>query len=375
MFDLEMIAETGRCSGIENYSRHLSGRSPGEPPPTLLEYFPEDWLLIADESHVSIPQIGGMFKGDRSRKETLVRFGFRLPSALDNRPLKFAEFEELANQVIYVSATPGRYELERTQGAVVEQIIRPTGLLDPMIEVRPVTNQVDDLFGELNITIKAGYRALVTVLTKRMAQELTDFYQELGLKCQYLHSDIDTLERIEILRDLRLGEFDVLIGINLLREGLDLPEVALVAVLDADKEGFLRNQTSLVQTIGRAARNVDGRVILYGNKMTRSMKAAIDETDRRREKQAAYNIEHGITPETIRKAIESPLAALLDGERVIVKKVVKPAPIEGLKPEEVPATLKRMRSQMKKAARELEFERAAELRDQIKSLEEWSLKR
>lgn len=375
MFDLEMISETGRCSGIENYSRHLSGRAPGEPPPTLLEYFPEDWLLIIDESHVSIPQVGGMYKGDRSRKETLVRYGFRLPSAMDNRPLKFGEFEDLVNQVIYVSATPRHYELERTGGVIVEQIIRPTGLLDPTIEVRPVGQQVDDLFGELNITIKAGNRVLVTVLTKRMAQELTDYYQELGIKCRYLHSDINTLERIEILRDLRLGEFDVLIGINLLREGLDLPEVSLVAVLDADKEGFLRNKTSLVQTIGRAARNVDGRVILYGNKITRSMKAAIDETDRRRAKQSAYNEVNGITPETIRKAIESPLAALLDGERITVKTEVKATPIEGLNPDEVPATLKRLRTQMKRAARELEFESAAELRDQIQALEAWMLAR
>ncbi len=373
LFDLEMISETGRCSGIENYSRHLSGRAPGEPPPTLLEYFPRDWLLIVDESHVSIPQVGGMFKGDRSRKETLVRYGFRLPSALDNRPLKFGEFEDLINQVIYISATPGSYELEWTGGVFVEQIIRPTGLLDPTVEVRPVGQQVDDLFGEINRTIKEGHRVLVTVLTKRMAQELTDYYQELGLRCRYLHSDVDTLERMEILRDLRLGEFDVLIGINLLREGLDLPEVALVAVLDADKEGFLRNQTSLIQTIGRAARNVDGRVILYGDRITRSMEAAIEETNRRREKQAAYNERHGITPETIRKAIESPLAALLDGERIIVKTTKKAAPIEGLKPDEVPTTLKRLRDQMKEAARALEFERAAELRDQIKALEEWSL--
>ncbi|MDG1479744.1 MAG: excinuclease ABC subunit UvrB [Myxococcota bacterium] len=372
-FDLEMISETGRCSGIENYSRHLSGRPPGEPPPTLLEYFPPDWLLVIDESHVSVPQVGGMFKGDRSRKETLVRYGFRLPSAMDNRPLKFGEFEELMNQVIYVTATPSRYELEQTEGVIVEQIIRPTGLLDPTVEVRPVSQQVDDLFGELNNTIKKGNRALVTVLTKRMAQELTDYYQELGLKCRYLHSDIDTLERMEILRDLRLGEFDVLIGINLLREGLDLPEVSLVAVLDADKEGFLRNRTSLVQTIGRAARNVDGHVILYGDKMTRSMKAALDETNRRRVKQQAYNTEHGITPETIKKAIESPLAALLDEDRITVKTEKKSAPIEGLSPDEVPATLKRLRTQMKKAARELEFEHAAELRDQIKSLEAWLL--
>jgi excinuclease ABC subunit B len=367
-----MIAETGRCNGIENYSRYLSDRAPGEPPPTLLEYFPDDWLLIVDESHVALPQAGGMYRGDRSRKESLVRYGFRLPSALDNRPLKFAEFEEIVNQIIYVSATPGRYELEKTGGAVIEQIIRPTGLLDPQVEVRPVGDQVDDLFAELGGIIKDGGRALVTVMTKRMAQELTDYYQELGLKCRYLHSDIDTLERMEILRDLRLGVFDVLVGINLLREGLDLPEVSLVAILDADKEGFLRNRTSLIQTIGRAARNVDGRVIMYGDKITRSMAAALDETDRRRQKQEDYNILHNITPETIRKAIDSPLAALLDGERITVKRE-RSAPPQDVDPRLLPATIKRLRREMKAAAQELEFERAAELRDRIRELEDWAI--
>ena len=376
MFDLEMIEETGRCNGIENYSRHLSGRSPGEPPPTLIEFFPDDWLLVIDESHVTVPQVGGMFKGDRARKETLVRFGFRLPSAMDNRPLKFHEFEEHVQQAIYVSATPAKYELGRTEGAVVEQVIRPTGLLDPVIEVRPAANQVDDLLGEIHQTIEAGWRVLVTVLTKRMAQELSDYYQELGLRAKYLHSDIDTLERVEIVRDLRQGEFDVLIGINLLREGLDIPEVALVAVLDADKEGFLRNETSLVQTIGRAARNADGRVILYADRETDSMRAAMEETERRREKQRAYNEAHGITPETIRKAIESPLAALLDGERVLAREDRPELALPGddrPDPKTVGNTLKRLRREMRDAAKKLEFERAAELRDRIRGLETWAV--
>ena len=371
-FDLEMIAETGRCNGIENYSRYLSGRLPGEPPPTLLEYFPDDWLFVVDESHVSLPQVRGMYRGDRSRKETLVRYGFRLPSALDNRPLKFAELEEIINQVIYVSATPGHLELEKTSGVVVEQIIRPTGLLDPVVEVRPAEQQVDDLFAELRTVTEGGQRALVTVMTKRMAQELTDHYTEIGLSCRYLHSDIDTLERIEILRDLRLGVFDVLIGINLLREGLDLPEVSLVAILDADKEGFLRNRTSLIQTIGRAARNVDGRVIMYGDKITRSMRAALDETARRRVLQDAYNQENGITPETIRKAIDSPLAALLDAERITVKKE-RPEAQANIDPKQLPKTLKRLRREMMAAAADLAFERAAELRDRIRELEDWAL--
>ena len=377
MFDLEMIQETGRCNGIENYSRHLSGRDSGEPPPTLLEFFPSDFLLIADESHVSIPQVGGMFKGDRARKESLVRHGFRLPSALDNRPLQFHEFEEHVNQAIHVSATPAKYELQAAEGVVVEQIIRPTGLLDPTVEVRPAATQVDDLLGEIRKTAEAGGRILVTVLTKRMAQELTDYYRELGVRVKYLHSDIDTLERIEIVRDLRLGEFDVLVGINLLREGLDIPEVQLVAVLDADKEGFLRNNTSLIQTIGRAARNADGHVILYADKVTDSMKASIEETERRREKQQAYNDEHGITPETIRKAVESPLAALLDGERVLARKDKAPQlrmpGEEEVDPAQLANTIKRLKREMRDAAKKLDFERAAELRDRVRDLESWAV--
>jgi len=373
LFDLEMIQETGRCNGIENYSRHLSGRSAGEPPPTLLEYFPDDWLLIVDESHVTVPQVGGMYHGDRSRKETLVRHGFRLPSALDNRPLRFEEFEGHLNQAVYVSATPGRYELEKTGGVVVEQIIRPTGLLDPVVEVRPAGDQVDDLLDELRKVAEAGNRALVTVLTKRMAQELTDYYQELGVRCRYLHSDVDTLERVEIIRDLRNGEFDVLIGINLLREGLDIPEVSFVGILDADKEGFLRNPTSLAQTIGRAARNVDGRVVLYADSITPSMRFAMDETERRRTKQAAYNEEHGITPETIRKAVDSPLAALLDGERVLAPKAAPRGDGDRITLESLPGRIKALRKQMRDAAKRLEFEKAAELRDRIKELEAWAL--
>jgi len=377
MFDLEMIEETGRCSGIENYSRHLSGRTTGDPPPTLIEYFPEDWLLVVDESHVTIPQVGGMYKGDRARKEVLVRHGFRLPSALDNRPLKFHEFEGHVGQAIYVSATPGKWELQQTEGEVVEQIIRPTGLLDPMVEVRPAGDQVDDLLGVIRETVKRDQRVLITVLTKRMAQELTDYYRELGVRVRYLHSDIDTLERVEIVRDLRLGEFDVLVGINLLREGLDIPEVALVAVLDADREGFLRNPTSLVQTIGRAARNADGHVILYADKITVSMEQAMEETARRREKQMAYNAAHGITPETIRKAVESPLAALLDGERVLAKTDGPPVPMlpgeDTVDPKTVGNTLKKLKRQMKEHARRLEFERAAEVRDRIQTLESWAV--
>ncbi len=373
LFDLEMIEETGRCNGIENYSRHLSGRAIGEPPPTLLEYFPKDWLLLIDESHVTVPQVGGMFHGDRSRKETLVRFGFRLPSALDNRPLKFEEFEALVDQVVYVSATPSTYELEKAGGAFVEQVIRPTGLLDPLVEVRPAQGQVDDLLGEVKAAARAGQRVLVTVLTKRMAQELADYFQELGVRCRYLHSDIDTLERMEILRDLRNGVFDVLVGINLLREGLDLPEVALVAILDADKEGFLRNRTSLIQTIGRAARNVDGRVLLYADKSTPSMRAAIEETERRRDKQRAWNTAHGITPESVRKAVESPLAALLDGERVIVPKDKARGEGDRITLQGLPGTLKRLRKEMQEAARRLAFEKAAELRDRVRELEAWAM--
>ena len=373
-FDLELIRETGRCKGIENYSRHLSGRDPGEPPPNLLEFFPRKWLMIIDESHVTIPQVRGMFKGDRSRKETLVRHGFRLPSALDNRPLQFEEFLTHLHQVVYLSATPSAWELTQAEGVVVEQIIRPTGLLDPVVEVRPAQGQVDDLLAELRSVAEAGQRALVTVLTKRMAQELTDYYENLGVKVKYLHSDIDTLERMEILRDLRLGEFDVLVGINLLREGLDIPEVSLVAVMDADKEGFLRNRTSLIQTMGRAARNVDGRVLLYADKVTDSMSAAMDETARRRAIQAEYNEAHGITPETIVKAVSSPLAALLDAGTL---KVPKKAPVMATQSEitqkSLPGHIKKMRQQMKKAAGKLDFERAAEIRDRIRELETWAV--
>src|SRR6185369_10659879 len=313
LYDLEMLEQMGRCKGIENYSRHLSGRAPGEPPPTLLDYFPKDYLLFVDESHQTVPQIAAMFKGDRSRKETLVEFGFRLPSALDNRPLRFDEWESRTGQKIFVSATPAEYELQRAEGVVVQQIIRPTGLLDPEIEVRPVGSQVDDLLTEIRERVKMGDRVLVTTLTKRMAEDLTEYYSELGVRVRYLHSDIDTLERIEILRDLRLGEFDVLVGINLLREGLDLPEVSLVAILDADKEGFLRSETSLIQTMGRAARNVDGQVIMYADSVTDSMTRAMSETQRRRGVQQAYNAEHGINPETIRKAVTDILATLRPG--------------------------------------------------------------
>ena len=368
-FDLELIRETGRCKGIENYSRHLSGRAKGEPPPTLIEFFPKEWLMIIDESHVTVPQVGGMYKGDRSRKSTLVEHGFRLPSAMDNRPLKFEEFEALLDQVVYVSATPRDHELGRAEGVVVEQIIRPTGLVDPVVEVRPMIHQVDDLLGELRAAAIKGHRTLVTVLTKRMAQELTDYYRELGVRVRYLHSDIDTLERMEIIRDLRLGEFDVLVGINLLREGLDIPEVALVAILDADKEGFLRNRTSLIQTMGRASRHVQGRAILYAARTTDSMAAAIDETDRRRAIQVAYNEKHGITPETIIKAVASPLDELLRAGTLNVDKKRSIAEQAAAKRTSNPdAEIARLKKQMKAAAAKLEFERAADLRDLIREL-------
>ena len=370
-FDLEMISELGRCKGIENYSRHLSGRKPGEPPPTLLEYVGDDWLLIVDESHISIPQVGGMFKGDRARKTTLVEHGFRLPSAIDNRPLTFEEFEQTIDKAIFVSATPANWEIERSQGRLVEQIIRPTGLLDPLIDVRPATVQVDDALAEIRVRVARKERVLVTVLTKRMAQELTDYYRELNVKARYLHSDIDTIERMEILRQLRAGDFDVLVGINLLREGLDLPEVSLVCVLDADKEGFLRNERSLIQTIGRAARNANGQVILYADTVTASMQQAISETQRRRKIQEAYNLKHGITPTTIYRSNESPLAALISGDFVDV-------PVEGdspkeranaLSPENAEKMIARLRKEMKQASAKLEFERAAELRDRIRAIE------
>jgi len=369
MYDLEMLEQMGRCKGIENYSRHLSGRAPGEPPPTLLDYFPKDYLLFVDESHQTVPQIASMFKGDRSRKETLVDFGFRLPSAMDNRPLRFDEWEERAGQKVFVSATPAEYELTRAEGVVVEQIIRPTGLLDPEIEVRPVGSQVDDLLGEIRERIKIGDRVLVTTLTKRMAEDLTEYYSELGVRVRYLHSDIDTLERIEILRDLRLGEFDVLVGINLLREGLDLPEVSLVAILDADKEGFLRAERSLVQTIGRAARNVRGKVIMYADRETDSMAKAINVTRTRRATQEEYNRRHGITPQTIVKAIQA-LEGTAQDDFVDVTKPAKKAKESDIPLEELPHIISAMRREMFDLSESLEFEKAAALRDKIKDLEE-----
>jgi excinuclease ABC subunit B len=366
MFDLEMIKEIGNCHGIENYARHLTGREPGAPPPTLLDYLPPDALIIVDESHQSVPQVRGMYHGDRSRKEVLVAYGFRLPSALDNRPLNFEEWEGRANQLLFVSATPGPYELRRAGGVVVEQIIRPTGLVDPPIEVRPVRGQVDDLLAEIRERAVRRERVLVTTLTKRMAEDLTQYYQELGVKVRYLHSDIDTLERIQILRDLRRGEFDVLVGINLLREGLDLPEVSLVAILDADKEGFLRSGGSLIQTVGRAARNVNGRAIMYADKMTDSMKFAISETDRRREIQEAYNEEHGITPASIVKSIDEVLTSVYERDYVTV-----PADADNelfRSHGELEAHVTELQLQMKAAAANLEFEKAAALRDRIKQL-------
>ncbi len=376
LFDLEMLGELGRCKGIENYSRHLSGRAPGEPPPTLIEYFPKDWLLVVDESHVAIPQLGGMYRGDRARKETLVEYGFRLPSAIDNRPLKFEEFFTFVNDAIYVSATPGDWELQRADGRVIEQIIRPTGLLDPTVEVRPASAQVDDALDELRKRAAAGTRVLITVLTKRMAQELTDYYAELGVRVRYLHADVDTLERHELLRGLRQGEFDVLVGINLLREGLDLPEVSLVCIMDADKEGFLRNERSLIQTMGRAARNAAGHVILYADAVTGSMERAMSETRRRRVRQQAYNAEHGITPTTIVRPIENPLAALVAGDYVEI-------PLDtGVRPKDLPADVERtqvprlidkLRKEMKAHAAALRFEEAAALRDQIRALEQWAM--
>jgi len=367
LYDLELLEEMGFCPGIENYSRHLTGRKPGEPPPTLLSYFPSDFLLIIDESHVTVPQIGGMYRGDRSRKETLVEYGFRLPSALDNRPLNFDEFEACVNQTVYVSATPAKYELERSGGIVVEQVIRPTGLMDPEIIVRPARTQVDDLLGEIHKRVEANERVLVTTLTKRMAEDLTDYYQDLNVKVRYLHSDIETLERVEIIRQLRTGEFDVLVGINLLREGLDLPEVSLVAVLDADKEGFLRSDRSLIQTIGRAARNVNGKVILYADGMTDSMRRAIDETNRRRALQAAFNKKHNITPKTVIRALGSPLVKIYDGDYVDIPLAAEGAQTYGTR--ELARKISALKKQMQQAAANLEFERAAELRDQLRELE------
>jgi excinuclease ABC subunit B len=373
MFDLEMIQELGYCQGIENYSRYLSGRAAGEPPPCLFDYLPPDALLVIDESHVTIPQLGGMYRGDRSRKETLVEYGFRLPSALDNRPLRFDEFEALSPQTIYVSATPRQFELERS-GQVVEQVVRPTGLVDPEVEVRPVRQQVDDVLSEISLRAARDERVLITTLTKRMAEDLTDYLAEHGVRVRYLHSDIDTVERTEIIRDLRRGEFDVLVGINLLREGLDMPEVSLVAILDADKEGFLRSEGSLIQTIGRAARNVNGKAILYADVMTGSMRRAIDETNRRRAKQIAFNAAHGITPQTIVKRV----ADIMEGARAegargraepARRKVAEPKQrYEKLSPEEIVKRIRKLEGEMYRHARELEFERAAELRDEIERL-------
>ncbi|HBC58203.1 MAG TPA: excinuclease ABC subunit B, partial [Gammaproteobacteria bacterium] len=366
-YDLEMIQELGYCTGIENYSRYLSGRAPGQPPPTLFEYLPDDALLVIDESHVTVPQLGAMYKGDRARKENLVQFGFRLPSALDNRPLKFEEFERIAPQSIFVSATPGPYEHEKSS-AVVEQVVRPTGLLDPIVEVRPATSQVDDLFEQANSCIARGERVLVTTLTKRMAEDLTDYLAEHGLAVRYVHSDIDTVERVEIIRDLRLGEFDVLVGINLLREGLDMPEVSLVAILDADKEGFLRSERSLIQTIGRAARNLHGRAILYADKITDSMQRAIDETNRRREKQRAHNVKNNITPVGVKKAVQQ----IIDtGERVTAwdaaksRVAEKKETYEVMTPGRLLKEIQQKEQKMLQHARDLEFEQAAQLRDEI----------
>ena len=369
MFDLEMIREIGYCHGIENYARHLTGRAAGEPPPTLLDYLPEDTLVIVDESHQTVPQIRGMYHGDRSRKEVLVSYGFRLPSALDNRPLNFTEWEERAGQTVFVSATPGPYELEKVGGVVVEQVIRPTGLMDPPIEVRPVQGQIDDLLAEIRLRVEKRERVLVTTLTKRMAEDLASYYQELEIKVRYLHSDIDTLERVKILRDLRLGEFDVLIGINLLREGLDLPEVSLVAILDADKEGFLRSAGSLIQTSGRAARNVNGMVIMYADKVTDSMRKAITETDRRRERQAAYNIEHNITPESVVRDLDNIMTSVYERDYVNTATQLpkKPDRVFGSK-KELESYIASVQREMKLAAANLDFERAASFRDEIKEL-------
>jgi len=367
MFDLEMMREIGYCHGIENYARHLTGRPPGAPPPTLLDYLPDDAIVVVDESHQTVPQIRGMYHGDRSRKEVLVAYGFRLPSALDNRPLNFEEWEQRVRQVIFVSATPGPYELAKAGGVVVEQVIRPTGLMDPPIEVRPVRGQVDDLLKEIRTRAERRQRVLVTTLTKRMAEDLTTYYQELGVKVRYLHSDIDTLERVEILRDLRRGVFDVLVGINLLREGLDLPEVSLVAILDADKEGFLRSAGSLIQTSGRAARHVEGRVIMYADTMTNSMRSAIAETERRRALQAAYNEEHGITPESVVRQIDDVLSSVYERDYSTA-----PSPRDSRETfhsqAELDAEIARLKLEMKSAAANLDFERAATVRDRLKTL-------
>jgi excinuclease ABC subunit B len=371
MYDLEMMKEMGFCRGIENYSRHLTGKPPGSPPPTLLDYLPENSLVVIDESHQTVPQIRGMFNGDQSRKRTLVEYGFRLPSAMDNRPLNFEEFEARVGQTIYVSATPGPYELTRTGGEVVEQIIRPTGLTDPVVEIRPVKGQIDDLLGECRTRAERNERVLVTTLTKKMSEDLTEYFAEVGVRVRYLHSDIETLERIRILRDLRRGEFDVLVGINLLREGLDLPEVSLVAILDADKEGFLRSESSLIQTMGRAARNANGMAILYADKMTDSMKRAVGETERRRAIQEEYNREHGITPQTIIKSIESTLVTAYEAD--YFKVPLELESMEDYTAANIEATIARLEHEMRAAAKNLEFERAAELRDRVKYLREREL--
>ena len=368
MFDLEMIKAMGYCHGIENYSRHFTGRLPGEPPPTLLDYFPRDFMMVIDESHQTVPQLRGMYAGDRSRKEVLVEYGFRMPSALDNRPLTFEEFEHRTNQLVYVSATPGPYELTKSSGVVVEQIIRPTGLIDPEVEIRPVKGQIDDLLHEIRARVEKGERVLVTTLTKRMAEDLAEYYAEVGVKCRYMHSEIETLERVKILRDLRKGEFDVLIGINLLREGLDLPEVSLVAILDADKEGFLRSSGSLIQTIGRCARHLNGRAILYADRMTDSMKRAVDETSRRRAIQTAYNEEHGITPESIVRPLDMSLAAIVAADYTDLTAGESEGAPEFKSQEEVDSYIAKLETEMREAAKRFEFEKAAKLRDSIKEL-------
>ena len=368
MYDLEMIKAMGYCHGIENYSRHFTGRLPGEPPPTLLDYFPRDYLLFIDESHQTVPQLHGMYHGDRSRKQTLVEYGFRMPSALDNRPLTFEEFEHRTNQIVYVSATPGPYELTKSAGVVVEQIIRPTGLIDPPVEMRPVKGQIDDLLHEIRERAARGERVLVTTLTKRMAEDLAEYYSEVGVKCRYMHSEIETLERVRILRDLRKGEFDVLIGINLLREGLDLPEVSLVAILDADKEGFLRSSGSLIQTIGRCARNLNGRAILYADVMTESMQRALDETNRRRAIQQAYNEENGITPESIVRPLDMTLAAIVAADYTDLSSAETDGIPDFKSQEDVDAHVRKLETEMREAAKRFEFEKAAKLRDTIKEL-------
>ena len=372
-YDLELLTTMGFCNGIENYSRHITGRAEGQPPWTLIDYFPEDFLIVIDESHQTMPQIRGMYEGDRSRKKTLVEYGFRLPSALDNRPLNFEEFEGKVNRAIYVSATPAEYEITKSKGAVIEQIIRPTGLIDPVVEIKPAENQVDDLLEEINSTIEVGDRVLITTLTKRMAEDLTEYYKDLGLKVNYLHSDINTLERIKIIRNLRLGEFDILVGINLLREGLDIPEVSLVVIFDADKEGFLRSETSLIQMFGRASRNVRGRVILYADVITGSISRALKETNRRREIQKVFNSENNITPKSIEKNINDILSSIFEYDYYTVPKDLD-TEIDSVMPDKIPGIVKLLTSDMKKASRKLQYEKAAQYRDKIKKLRELELK-